>query len=73
MPKHPESQALFTRLLTEAGFRNDDGTFYRKRFCETTEMNPRSFKVYFDGNARMSNKKLIDTAHKAGLISFNIL
>jgi hypothetical protein len=73
MPKHPESQALFTRLLTEAGFRNDDGTYQRKRFCEETGTSPRAFKSYFDGKTHLSSNRLIELARKAGLVSFNIL
>lgn len=73
MPKYPKSQALFTRLLTEAGFRNNDGTYDRKRFCEVVGISPRSCKAYIDGDRNISTNKLIKLADKANLTTFNIL
>jgi len=70
MPKHPESQALFTRLLTEAGFRNDDGTFDNKRFCKETGMKPGMMRQYIKGDSAISVKKIVELQ---SILKINIL
>ena len=70
--KYPDSQKLFTRLLTEAGFRKDCGRFDKKRFCQTTGMNPAMYYSYMGGKSNLSIAKVKEIAKKAGLESFNI-
>jgi transcriptional regulator with XRE-family HTH domain len=73
MPKYPESQALFTRLLIEAGFRKKCGQFDKKRFCQETGISPRMYCYYRSGESKLSTEKLKELARNVGLTSFNIL
>lgn len=73
MPKHPESQALFTRLLTEAGFCQKSGQFDKKRFCQETGISERMYCYYQQGESNLTAEKIKEIAEKVGLTSFNIL
>lgn len=70
--KYPNSQALFTRILTEAGFRKECGQFDKKLFCEKTGLSPAMYVNYFKGHSSMSVAKVKELAEKAGLKSFNL-
>jgi DNA-binding XRE family transcriptional regulator len=58
MPKYPETQQRITRLLTEAGFRNDDGTFDKKGFREAVGISPHTINNYIDGKTSVSLERL---------------
>lgn len=73
MPKYPESQALFTRLLTEAGFRKKSGQFDKKRFCQETGISERMYYYYQQGESNLTAEKIKELAQKVGLATFNIL
>lgn len=73
MPKYPESQALFTRLLTEAGYCKKSGRFDKKRFCQETGISERMYYYYQQGESNLTAEKIKEIAEKVGLISFNIL
>lgn len=71
--KYPNSQALFNRLLTEAGFRKDGGQFDKKRFCQLTGISPRMYCYYQQGESNLTAQKVKEIAEKVGLKSFNII
>jgi transcriptional regulator with XRE-family HTH domain len=71
--KYPETHLIITRLLIEAGFRNDDGTFDRKRFCEATGITPRTLAGWLDGTSSISLSKVRKLLEVLNLSSFNIV
>ena len=61
----PESQALFARLLTEAGFRNENGTYdkarYDKvRFCKESGISYGMYDHFLAGTAKLSIEKIVE-------------
>lgn len=70
MPRYPETQALFTHLLTEAGFRKESGRFDKKRFCQETGISERMYYYYQQGESKLTTEKLNELAEKVGLVSF---
>lgn len=72
MPKYPESQALFTRLLTEAGFYKKGGKLDKKRFCQVTGISERMYYYYQQGESNLTAEKLKEIAGKVGLTEFDI-
>lgn len=71
--KYPNSQALFTRLLTEAGFRKECGQFDKKRFCQVTGISPRMYYYYQQGESNLTAQKIKEIAEKVGLKTFNVI
>lgn len=70
--KYPQSQALFTRLLTESGFRKECGQFDKKRFCQQSGMSPVMYGNYLKGHSTLSIAKVKELAEKVGLKTFNL-
>jgi DNA-binding Xre family transcriptional regulator len=44
--------------MIEAGFRNDDGTFDKKGFCEAVGISPHTINNYIDGRTSVSLERL---------------
>lgn len=71
--KYQQSQALFTRLLIEAGFQKEGGQFDKKRFCRETGISPRMYYYYQQGESNLTAQKIKEIAEKVGLKTFNII
>lgn len=56
----PESQALFARLLTEAGFRNENGTYDKARFCKESGISYGMYDHFLAGTAKLSIEKIVE-------------
>lgn len=73
MPKHPDTQIIITRLMIEAGYRNEDGTFDQKGFCEATGITPRTLSNYIVGRTSISVPKVRKLLEVLNLSTFNIV
>jgi transcriptional regulator with XRE-family HTH domain len=73
MPKYPDTKIIITRLMIEAGFRNDDGSLNRKGFCEATGITPRTLDNYIKGATSISVSKLRSILDTLGIETFKIV
>ena len=72
MPKHPETKNNITRLLTEAGYVNENGRIQRARFCADTGINADTLDKWIRGEVSISITKIQELCTKLS-ISFNII
>lgn len=71
--KHADTQLIITRLMIEAGFRNKDGTYDRKGFCDVTGITPKTLANYLEGKTSISIKRVREIIDLLNLKSFDIV
>lgn len=73
MPKYPDTQLIITRLMIEAGYRNENGTLDQKGFCKATGLKPRTLAGWLDGKSSISVPKVRKLLETLNLSTFNIV